>query len=155
MPFGVWASRQIVWFGFFLFWTVLTAIFLLVCTAAGNSWLELQFWEDFGLIVGIAILCYASSQVCSLAIRSGLVALACAAFASLQVVGWAVLMWQLGVSLWLSVVPLPVFLLWATWLVLTRLDAGAIRLAFSRAGTRIPVAASGSDFRRGCGRSRV
>ena len=115
-PRWVWASRQIVWFGLFLFWTVLTAIFLLVCTAAGNSSLELQFWEDFGLIVGIAILCYASSQVCSLAIRSGLVALACAAFASLQVVGWAVLMWQLGVSLWLSVVPLPVFLLWATWL---------------------------------------
>ena len=115
-PRWVWASRQIVWFGFFLFWAVLTAIFFLVFIAEDTTLLELRFWQEFGPIMGIAILCYATSQVCSLAIRSGLVALAGAAMASLQVVGWAVLMWQLGVSLWVSVVPLPVFLLWATWL---------------------------------------
>jgi len=66
--------------------------------------------------VGLGVVLYSVGQACSLMIRSGPVALFCGLVCGWAAGMWAGLMWYMEVPLWFSVVPIPVALLWASWL---------------------------------------
>ncbi len=66
--------------------------------------------------VGLGVVLYSVGQACSLMIRSGPVALFCGLVCGWAAGMWAGLMWYLEVPLWFSVAPIPVALLWASWL---------------------------------------
>lgn len=68
------------------------------------------------IVLGLGLLTYSISQICSLFFRSGIIALAMGSFCSIMVCLWAVLMGALQVPLWFAVLPIPLIALWASWL---------------------------------------
>lgn len=111
-PRWVWFSRQLVWFTAF----ALLAIVTVVLTLAVNAPLSGAEVAELVAYLGLAVICYAAGQLCSLYVRRALVAIVAAAGVSLGLCVWAGLMHGLRVNLLISVVPLPLVLLWASWL---------------------------------------
>jgi hypothetical protein len=65
--------------------------------------------------VGLGVVCYGVGQLCSLCVRSGVIALFLGLVLSWLAGAWAMMMWEYHVPLWFSVAPIPVYLLWAGW----------------------------------------
>ncbi len=130
-PRWVWLSRQLVWIPpvVFLALAVLPLFFLRHFWELGRLARHLPYdWEPshFSVMLGDAAqvgfflvsvaLGYAVGQLCSMLFRSGLLAVVFGLIISLILCSWAGLMWWWEVSLVWSVVPIPLFLLLATWL---------------------------------------
>ncbi len=112
-PHQVWWSRQRFWMGMLL-------LSLLVAIVAEITLDHLiiyrpDFWRDLGIFCVANILAYAAGQLCSQWIRSSIVAGPITVVLTIVLTAWSLLMFSLGVSLWGTVVPIPLVLLLATW----------------------------------------
>lgn len=68
---------------------------------------------SFAILVSVA---YASGQLCSMLLRSGIIAAFLGVVLAAAMLAWSVGMSALGVNWWLSIAPLPIIMLWVTWL---------------------------------------
>jgi ABC-type transport system involved in multi-copper enzyme maturation permease subunit len=110
-PRLVWLSRQVVW------------ITALICVAIlAVSLQALDRISPFPLLqkhcvtaVAFTLLLFVTSQLCSILIRSGIVAIFSAVICSVMVGAWAAFMSSLGVPWTLTSLPLPFIFLWASW----------------------------------------
>ncbi len=127
----VWLSRQVFWGVAFLIAAV--AIWL-IAIAPGwfqqikfrdyrlydDTWLGMEFLrEDLPLAmlcVAVAAVAYATGQWVSMLVRSGVIAAVVAVALAIPLCGWVELMHEMQISYWWSVLPIPVVLLFATWL---------------------------------------
>ncbi|MDA1049107.1 MAG: hypothetical protein O3C40_01325 [Planctomycetota bacterium] len=111
-PQLVWLSRQVAW----------AAILIAMATFA----VSLQAFErrqpfDYtrttsAVSIGFALVMFASGQLCSILIRSGIVAVFTAALCSILLYLWTGFMVSLGVPWMLCALPLPFMFFWASWL---------------------------------------
>ncbi len=114
-PGYVWLSRHLVWMPALLFCSVLVLIaVLLVLDPPAREPRYAAF--VLGCVFGLAILGYASGQLCSMLLRSGILAGFLSLVLSGLLCGWAWLMWYLSVPWIWSVAPIPLLLLLASWL---------------------------------------
>lgn len=107
-PRWVWLSRQL----------VRGAVLAGIAAIAGVT-LLFEWPEEPGLpgtTFGLAVLMFAAGQVCSIFIRSGIVAIFSAVFCSFILLGWTVFLNKLGVWWVVSSLPLPFIFWWVTWL---------------------------------------
>jgi hypothetical protein len=74
---------------------------------------QLPAFLSFAILVSVA---YASGQLCSMLLRSGIIAAFLGVVLAAVMVTWSVGMSALGVNWWLSIAPLPIIMLWVTWL---------------------------------------
>lgn len=105
----VWFSRQMVWGLALLAWSIpatIAVLFLSGGTGDGDIW-----WFALSLP-----LLFAVGQTCSQFFRSPVIAVFVSLFASLVAFLWLFLTFRAGMPVGLSVAPLPIALLWATWL---------------------------------------
>ena len=132
----VWLNRLLVWF------TVI-ALFLIVATPL---WVAIEFGNltpliqhmDNSYVDGqrtpgsfngtlfqlpavltfavLVSLTYASGQLCSMLLRSGIIAAFLGVILAAVFVAWSIGMSVLGVNWLISIAPLPIILLWVTWL---------------------------------------
>lgn len=125
---AVWLSRQLIWLTpICLWWLVLGP------WAAGRDLdlpvLPSQALPEGGLLpsdmpwltvrlglLGLSVLGFAAGQLCSLFLRSSILAFFSGLIFGVLVGLWAGLMTWLRVPLWFSVVPIPMILGWSTWL---------------------------------------
>ena len=107
-PRLVWFSRQLTW------GTVLATVALIACVPLLFGWPEDE--EIPAAALGLALLLFAAGQTCSMFIRSGIVAIFSAILCSLILCGWSALLVAMRVWWVVSLLPLPLILLWATWL---------------------------------------
>ena len=96
--------------------------------AASVPWAPDEFWRAIRFTGSIfempaactfavsALLAYACGQLCSMLMRSGIVAGFLALILTAVVLAWSALMGATRVNWLLSIAPLPVFMFWATWL---------------------------------------
>jgi hypothetical protein len=114
-PGYVWLSRHLIWMAVLLLWAVLLLIaILLVLDPPAREPQHAVAILGYGF--GLAILAYAGGQACSMFLRSGILAGFFGLVLSSVLGGWAWLMWFLQVPWLLSVMPIPLALLLATWL---------------------------------------
>ncbi len=110
-PRHVWLSRQAVWIAAALVWAALALPFFTREERGDPKALTVS-----GLLLGFAVVAYASGQFCSMFFKSGILA----GFLGLVLTGfvcsWAGLMSFLQTSWLWSVAPIPLILLFATWL---------------------------------------
>ena len=66
--------------------------------------------------IALAAVCFAAGQVASILIRSGIIAGIIGLILSAALFVWVLLMRTMQVNFLWSVAPIPLFLLWATWL---------------------------------------
>ncbi len=134
-PRWVWLTRQVPWAAL----VAVSAVVVCVCaigrfnlvrlTAAALSAADPLLRERFPdfdqfysyvppILLGFAVVAvsFASGQWVSMLVRSGIMAGFFAVLLAGVLSGWAVLMDALGVSYLWSVAPIPLVLLWATWL---------------------------------------
>ena len=90
-------------------------------------------YMTFGIF---ALSAYACGQLCSLLFRSGIIAGFLAVTLTLLVMAWLNLTGMLGVWFMIAAVPIPLWLLWASWLR-TRLDRRAPWVAPGREAGRV------------------
>jgi hypothetical protein len=105
-PKYVWLSRHLV---------SLVALVILAIVIAVQHWIGGDQWPR-SVILTAATLAYCAGQFCSLMIRSGLLAAFFGIVLGGVLLGWLCLMGLLEINWWWSVAPLPLVLLWATWL---------------------------------------
>ncbi len=133
-PRYVWLSRQLVWLpavlalavGAHLAWAT-----LIIAQIIDQWWKAIDFtWGGFfwtydtylaelamaGFSCGAMILAFSAGQLCSMLLRSGILAGVFGLVATTTLCGWAVLMAMLEVPWVWSVAPIPVVLLFTTWL---------------------------------------
>jgi len=117
-PGHVWLSRHLVWMAVLLPWTVLLLIVILLVLGppAREPQHAVIILGILGYGFGLAILAYAGGQLCSMFLRSGILAGFFSLALSSLLFGWAGLMWFLQVPWIWSVLPIPAALLAATWL---------------------------------------
>lgn len=133
-PRTVWLSRQLVWGGLLAIWTVvgLAATVWLASIPAhtlGVNWrppfyssnlnaheVATYILYTFSALIGLSWVTYSAAQVGSLFIRSGVVGFFVGIFLALIAGLWCVLMFKAHVPLLWSAGPLPILLLWSTWL---------------------------------------
>jgi len=114
-PGDVWLSRHLVWMAVLLPWTVLLLIaILLFLDPPARQPQHAAVILGYGF--GLAILAYAGGQLCSMFLRSGILAGFFGLVLGGVLFGWAGLMWFLQVPWIWSVLPIPAALLAATWL---------------------------------------
>ncbi len=107
-PRLVWLSRQL----------VRGAVLAGIAAMAGVT-LLFERPEERGLpaaALGLAVLMFAAGQVCSIFIRSGIVAIFSAVLCSVVLFGWTMFLNELGVWWVVSSLPLPFIFCWVTWL---------------------------------------
>ncbi|HJN10527.1 MAG TPA: hypothetical protein QF564_17705 [Pirellulaceae bacterium] len=107
-PRLVWFSRQLTW------GTVLAIVALIACIPLLFGWPEDE--EIPAAALGLTVLLFAAGQTCSMFIRSGIVAVFSAILCSLVLCGWSALLVSMRVWWVVSLLPLPLIFLWATWL---------------------------------------
>ena len=93
-----------------------------------------QLRRSLGMLVtecllGFAVAAYACGQLCSMGIRSGILAAAFGTILTAVLCGWAAIMYLLGLSWLWSVAPLLLAFLVVTWLARPELARGAKELA--------------------------
>lgn len=110
-PRLVWLSRQLAW-GCVLAIVACVAALLQIFDGMRTS-NELHI---IGSLFGLAILLFAAGQLCSILIRSGIVAVFTAALCSFLLVSWIVFTGNLGVPQLLFAFPLPFIFFWGSWL---------------------------------------
>lgn len=111
-PRWVWLSRQF----------VRGSVFAVIAAIAGST-LLFEWPDDRELpaaAFGLAVLMFAAGQVCSIFIRSGIVAIFSAVLCSVMLFGWTMFLSKLGVWWVVSSLPLPFLFWWATWLYAPR-----------------------------------
>jgi ABC-type transport system involved in multi-copper enzyme maturation permease subunit len=114
-PGHVWLSRHLVWMAVLFCWTLL--VFMTTLAFLDPPAREPQHAVVIlGYVFGLAILGYTAGQLCSMFLRSGILAGFFSLVLSGVLCGWAWLMWFLQVPWTWSVVPIPLALLLATWL---------------------------------------
>ncbi|MCA9147336.1 MAG: hypothetical protein KDB05_31380, partial [Planctomycetales bacterium] len=110
-PRLVWFSRQVVWG---------VALGVLVAFAWCVQWLtnSLAPYQlgDAKIATGVIVLMFAVGQLCSILIRSNIVAVFTSAMCGLLLFFWSMFTVGLGVPWWLSAFPLPLILVAASWL---------------------------------------
>lgn len=124
-PRYVWLTRQLPWLAtVFVSSLVAGLLWVLVATSAPNSFAvgnpdlsTLIGWMllGSGVVASIAV-SYAAGQWTSMMVRSGLLAGFFGLLLTGLLCGWVTLMLFLQVAWWWSVWPIPLVLLWATWL---------------------------------------
>jgi hypothetical protein len=135
-PRYVWLTRQLLWLITLISSTTIIMFALLGPRHLFQIWLLVQtatdpwsYWRqppftNTGFIdlphvtrfaVGVAV-CYAAGQWASMMVRSGVLAAATGLALAGVACSWAVLMVALQVNWLWSVVPIPLLLMWATWL---------------------------------------
>ena len=107
-PRWVWLSRQLV-SGSTLLVIAVVACVPLLFTRPHEQKLQVA-------ALGLAVLMFAAGQVCSIFIRSGIVAVFSAVLCSVLLFGWTMFLHELGVWWVVSSLPLPFIFWWATWL---------------------------------------
>lgn len=134
-PRTAWFSRQIVWICAVLVWLAISLVCIGVEMTRPSSMFHLESVEarynpsmfagfqmrrealDIVLAtLGLGVLFYSVGQVCSLLLRSGILALAVGMFCCVMAGTWAGIMWWLHVPLWFAVAPIPLIAFWASWL---------------------------------------
>ncbi len=116
-PRYVWLSRHLVWMAALLLWSAL--VFVALLCAFGHPQREPEYEEAvvvLGYLVGWALVVYGGGQLCSMFVRSGILAGFSAVLLGGLLSGWAWLMWFLQVPWIWSVAPIPAVLLLVTWL---------------------------------------
>lgn len=111
-PRWVWFSRQL----------VRGAVLAGIAAMAGVT-LFFERPEERGLpeaALGLAVLMFAAGQVCSIFIRSGIVAIFSAVLCSVVLFGWTMFLNELGVWWVVSSLSLPFIFWWVTWLYAPR-----------------------------------
>jgi hypothetical protein len=126
-PRAVWRSRQLPW----ICMLVVSMLAIYVSLVGPRGLLDINRTETLvaqprdptlpgfnyvGFVIACTALCYAAGQWCSMFIRSGVVAGSFAVVFSALLCAWTVLMHFLHASWLWSVAPIPLVLLWATWL---------------------------------------
>jgi hypothetical protein len=107
-PRLVWLSRQLVRSA------VLVGIAAMACVTLLFEWPEERGLP--GAALGLTVLMFAAGQVCSIFIRSGIVAIFSAVLCSVVLFGWTMFLIELGVWWVVSSLPLPLIFWWVTWL---------------------------------------
>jgi hypothetical protein len=127
-PTHVWLSRHLVWAAAVLL--LATAVVLLLATAVISETTtvplaDLLQWRSpdateilvgFVCLSGFVVLAYASGQLCSMFLQSGILAGFLSLVLSVVLCGWVGLMLFLRVPLVWSVAPIPLVFFLATWL---------------------------------------
>jgi hypothetical protein len=123
-PRKVWLSRLWPW-PFII--TIVYALPVIIVIAYWLSWIDrdqniawLHEWHTIFMIIGYlfdyTILGLSVGQLCSMFFRSGLLAGLFSIILTAILTAWAALMWLWGLNWLWSVAPIPVLLLYATWL---------------------------------------
>ncbi len=111
-PTRIWLSRQILWMVILLLLSLsLTPLFLLQ-----GELLSARPWMELLVLIGTMALAYSVGQLCSLYFRNIFVAIGATLAAIAVLIGWSQAMMFSRVNLWLSVAPIPVALIFASWL---------------------------------------
>jgi hypothetical protein len=133
----VWLTRQLPWMATLFVATIFTVWRLLLHSDFGRLWELVESLTDFRFFrranqygyfqyssyyfppLAVYLSCiavsYAAGQWASMMIRSGILAGFCALLLSGALCGWVLLMQLLGLSWLLTVGPISLVLLWATW----------------------------------------
>ncbi len=107
-PRMIWLTRQLYWSG----WLAVAVAMLVLVSMAQPS--LMSNWLTYSTVQ--AILFYAVGQACSLFVRSSLLAIAATAAGCIAAAAWHLLMRYAGISVVATVLPIPLVLLFATWL---------------------------------------
>ncbi len=114
-PGFVWLSRQAVW-GSVLALLAIAAILLQFTAGALSS----HDMTNLYVAIGFTILMFSSGQLCSILIRSHIVAIFTAAFCSAILFIWTAFTTRLGVQWLISSFPLPLIFLGVSWLYIPK-----------------------------------
>jgi ABC-2 family transporter protein len=136
-PRSVWLVRQLTWLMAVAIWAaVVHGLWFMLDGgprflsagreySLGGNYGESMRWQfvsaflnlpSIATSLGLTFTAFACGQLASMLLRSGIMAGVLGLVLSAFVCGWALLMQALEVSWWWSVAPIPLVLLWATWL---------------------------------------
>ena len=136
-PRYVWLTRQLLWMtvvgltvlAVWCYWLVnhgdARGILRIIMEAMNSRWYNIVRDPDHRLYIylppihlafALAAVAYTSGQWVSMLVRSGILAGFLGLLLSAVLCGWLLLMHTIKVSFWWSVLPIPLVLLWATWL---------------------------------------
>ena len=113
-PRLVWLSRQIR--GVLVMLVGLLLVLLVFLIKTGSETLQPDSQMVIAALAGFAIVGYACGQLCSMGIRSGILAAAFGTILTYVLCGWAAIMYWLCLNWLWSVAPMLVAFLFATWL---------------------------------------
>ncbi len=119
-PRLVWLSRQIRGIAVLLLGLLLVLLLVIGILAKEGTGRSQEAMRQMVLaiesLLGFAVVAYACGQLCSLSIRSGLLAAAFGEILTGIVCAWAAIMYWLCLSWWWSVAPLLLAFMFGTWL---------------------------------------
>lgn len=128
-PAAIWFSRIVIWLPVIILFSIVTLLFAWwidpksVLTALRLDFYDLSVpWSNFAIIetfarlLSVGILAFAAGQLCSMYFRSWPLALGSTALGGFAVFFFAWLVFDLDLPLWLTLWPLSLALLAASWL---------------------------------------